>query len=54
MSGAFYFTWGAMTQQQIRELQLVAIEDYKKRLITRTQLVNIVHQLDRKSFIHSA
>ena len=43
-----------MTQQQIRELQLVAIQDYKKRLITRTQLVNIVHQLDRKSFIHSA
>ena len=43
-----------MTQQQIRELQLVAIQDYRKRLITRTQLVNIVYQLDRKSFIHSA
>mgnify|MGYP003338946255 CR=1 FL=1 len=43
-----------MTQQQIRQLQLTAIEDYKKKLITKEQLVNIVHLLDRKSFIHSA
>jgi len=43
-----------MTQQQVRDLQLVAIEDYRKGLISRTQLINIVHLLDRKSFIHSA
>ena len=43
-----------MTQQQIRELQLVAMQDYKKKLITKEQLVNIVHLLDRKSFIHSS
>ena len=43
-----------LTQSQIRELQLVAMQDYKKGLLTRTQLVNIVHQLDRKSVILSA
>lgn len=43
-----------MTQQQIRELQLTAIKDYQKKLITKEQLVSIVHLLDRKSFIHSA
>ena len=43
-----------MTQQQIRELQLTAIQDYKKKLITKEQLVSIVYLLDRKSFIHSA
>ena len=43
-----------MTQQQIRELQLTAIQDYKKKLITKEQLVSIVYLLDRKSFIHHA
>jgi vacuolar-type H+-ATPase subunit I/STV1 len=43
-----------MTQEHIRQLQLVAMQDYKKKLITKQQLVNIVHLLDRKSFIHSA
>ena len=42
-----------MTQQQIKELQCVALADYHKGLITRTQLLNIVHTLDRKSFIKS-
>ena len=41
-----------MTQQQIRELQLVALRDHHKGLITRTQLLNIIHQLDRRSFVH--
>ena len=40
-----------MTQQQIKELQCVALADYHKGLISRTQLLNIVHLLDRKSFI---
>jgi len=44
---------GHMTQQQIKELQCVALADYHKGLITRTQLLNIVHTLDRKSFIKS-
>ena len=43
--------WHRMTQQQIKELQCVALADYHKGLITRTQLLNIVHTLDRKSFI---
>ena len=43
-----------MTQEQIRQLQLTAIEDYKKKLITKQQLLNIVYLLDRKSLIHSA
>ncbi len=43
-----------MTQEQIRQLQLVAIEDYKKKLINKQQLLNIVHLLDRKSFINAA
>ena len=43
--------YGHMTQQQIKELQCVALADYHKGLITRTQLLNIVHTLDRKSFI---
>ena len=43
-----------MTQEHIRELQLVALQDYKKKLITKQQLVNIIYLLDRKSFIHSA
>lgn len=43
-----------MTQAQIRQLQLTAIEDYKKKLITKQQLLNIVYLLDRKSLIHSA
>ena len=42
-----------MTQQQIKDLQVTALHDYHKGLITRTQLLNIVHLLDRKSFIHS-
>jgi len=43
-----------MTQQQIKDLQIVALSDYHKGLITRTQLLNIVHLLDRKSFIHTS
>jgi len=42
-----------MTQSQIRELQCVALRDFHKGLITRTQLLNIIYQLDRKSFIRS-
>ena len=41
-----------MTQQQIKDLQVVALRDYHKGLITRTQLLNIIHQLDRRSFVH--
>jgi len=40
-----------VTQSQIRELQCVALADYRKGLITRTQLLNIIHRLDRISFI---
>ena len=40
-----------MTQQEIKNLQVTALHDYHKGLITRTQLLNIVHLLDRKSFI---
>jgi len=42
-----------MSQQEIKELQSIALSDYHKGLITRTQLLNIIHILDRKSFIHS-
>lgn len=42
-----------MTQQQVKDLQLVALSDYHKGLLTKEQLLNIVHLLDRKSFIHS-
>ena len=42
-----------MTQREIKDLQVTAINDYRKGLITRTQLLNIVHLLDRKSFIQS-
>jgi len=42
-----------MTQAEIKDLQVTALRDYHKGLITRTQLLNIVHLLDRKSFIHS-
>ena len=41
-----------MTQQQIKEMQLIALSDHRKGLITKTQLLNIIHQLDRKSFVH--
>lgn len=40
-----------MTQQQIKELQCVALADYHKGLITKEQLLNIIHRLDRRSFI---
>ena len=39
-----------MTQQENKNLQVTALHDYHKGLITRTQLLNIVHLLDRKSF----
>ena len=42
-----------MTQREIKDLQVTALRDYHKGLISRTQLLNIVHLLDRKSFIHS-
>jgi hypothetical protein len=42
-----------MTQQQIKNLQLTALHDYHKGLLTKEQLLSIVHLLDRKSFIHS-
>ena len=42
-----------MTQAEIKDLQVTALHDYHKGLITRTQLLNIVHLLDRKSFIRS-
>ena len=40
-----------MTQQQIKEMQCVALVDYRKGLLTKTQLLNIIYRLDRKSFI---
>ena len=40
-----------MTQVQVRELQVTALRDYHKGLITRTQLLNIIHRLDRISFV---
>lgn len=40
-----------MTQQQIKDLQLQALIDHKKGLLTTAQLVNIIHLLDRKSFV---
>lgn len=40
-----------MTQQQIKELQCVALVDYHKGLLTKTQLLNIIYRLDRKSFV---
>ena len=40
-----------MTQQQIKELQCVALADFHKGLLTRTQLLNIIHRLDRKSLV---
>ena len=42
-----------MTQQQIKELQTTALRDYHKGLITRDQLLNIIHKLDRRSFVSS-
>ena len=42
-----------MTQQQIKDMQVTALHDYHKGLITKEQLLNIIHLLDRKSFIHS-
>ena len=41
-----------MTQARITELQDVALRDYHKGLITRTQLINIINRLDRISFIN--
>lgn len=38
-----------MTQKEIKELQAIALRDFHKGLITRTQLLNIVHRLDRVS-----
>ncbi len=40
-----------MTQAQVRELQVTALSDYHKGLITRTQLLKIIYRLDRISFV---
>ena len=40
-----------MTNEQIKELQCVAISDFHKGLITKEQLLNIIYRLDRISFI---
>ena len=40
-----------MTQAQVRELQVTALRDYHKGLLTKEQLLNIIHRLDRISFV---
>ena len=37
------------THTALKELELIYLEDYKKGLLTRTQLLNILHRLDRIS-----
>ena len=40
-----------MTQQEIKSLQLQALLDHRKGLLSTAQLINIVHLLDRRSFV---
>ena len=41
-----------MTHKEIKDLQVQAIVDHRKGLLTKEQLLNIIHLLDRKSFHH--
>jgi hypothetical protein len=38
-----------MNEQTLKDLEAVAIKDHQRGLITRTQLLNIIHRLDRIS-----
>ena len=37
------------TTQELKELEATAIRDRQRGLLTRTQLLNIIHRLDRIS-----
>lgn len=37
------------TQQSLKQLEEQALHDHRRGLITRTQLLNIIHRLDRIS-----
>jgi len=39
------------THKQLRELEAQAIEDHRRGLLTRAQLLRIIHRLDRISWI---
>jgi hypothetical protein len=39
------------TQQQLKDLEVQAIEDHRRGLLTREQLLRIVHRLDRISAV---
>ena len=38
-----------MNEQTLKELEDQALRDHKRGLLTRTQLLNIIHRLDRLS-----
>jgi hypothetical protein len=37
------------TTQELKDLEATAIRDYQRGLLTKTQLLNIIHRLDRIS-----
>jgi len=37
------------TTQELKDLEATAIRDYRRGLLTKTQLLNIIHRLDRIS-----
>ena len=37
------------TAQELKDLEATAIRDYQRGLLTKTQLLNIIHRLDRIS-----
>jgi len=42
-----------MNEQTLQQLEQQALKDHRRGLITRTQLLNIIHRLDRISHIVS-
>ena len=40
------------TTQELKDLEVTAIRDYQRGLLTKTQLLNIIHRLDRISHIN--
>lgn len=37
------------TQHKLKELEALYLSDYKRGLLSRTQLLNLIHRLDRIS-----